>query len=207
MNYLTSCCGAEDIARTKGTDVDLQAGDALLIIDVQNDFLPGGALAVANGNAVLGVLNAWIAAFHRAALPVFATRDWHPVAHTSFRANGGRWPVHCIVGSHGAEISEQLELPPEVTVVSKGTLVKVDAYSGFSGTDLDPQLRRRGVRRLFVGGLATDYCVHATVADALRLGYRVVLLIDAVHAISAADGALAIADMHAAGALLIEGRP
>lgn len=207
MNQRASCCEVPDVACIKGRDIALRVGDALLIIDVQNDFLPGGALAVADGDAILASLNAWIAAFRRAGLPVFATRDWHPSAHASFTAQGGRWPAHCVAGSPGAAISDQLALPPDVTLVSKGTLSEVDAYSGFSGTDLDRLMRRSGVGRLFVGGLATEFCVHATVADALRRNYQVVLLTDAVRAVTAADGALAIADMCAAGAVPVEGRP
>lgn len=207
MNHWASYEEVVKAAGGQGRNIHLQVGDALLIIDVQNDFLPGGALAVADGDAILASLNAWIGAFRRGGLPIFATRDWHPSAHASFKAQGGRWPVHCVAGTHGAAIAEQLQLPPEVTLISKGTLSKVDAYSGFSGTDLDQILRHHGVRRLFVGGLATDFCVHATVADALRLNYQVVLLTDAVRPISAADGALAIADMCASGAVLVEGQP
>lgn len=207
MNHRASYEEVVKAAGGQGRNIHLQVGDALLIIDVQNDFLPGGALAVADGDAILASLNAWIGAFRRGGLPIFATRDWHPSAHASFKAQGGRWPAHCVAGTHGAAMAEQLELPPEVTLISKGTLSEVDAYSGFSGTDLDPILRHHGVRRLFVGGLATDFCVHATVADALRLNYHVVLLTDAVRPISAADGALAIADMCASGAVLVEGQP
>lgn len=206
-NRRAAYCEAGDVHRTKGRDVHLRTGDALLIVDVQNDFLPGGALAVADGNLVLASLNAWIVAFRRASLPIFATRDWHPLAHVSFKAQGGRWPEHCVAGSHGAAIADGLALPPEVTLINKGVLTRVDAYSGFSGTELDQSLRHCGVDRLFIGGLATDFCVHATVVDALRLNYQVVLLTDAVRAVSPADGALAISEMQTAGVVLVEGRP
>lgn len=183
----------------------LQTGDALLIVDVQNDFLPGGALAVAGGDAVLAPLNAWIARFTSSRLPIFATRDWHPPAHCSFRPQGGPWPTHCIAETPGAAISARLALPPTSRLVSTGTQRESDAYSAFSGTDLDWQLASSGVHRLFVGGLATEFCVFSTVNDALRLNYCVFLLTDALRAIDARHGARAIAAMRAAGAITLEG--
>lgn len=184
----------------------LRSGDALLVVDVQADFLPGGSLPVPNGDAVIGVLNAWIARFVAAGLPVFATRDWHPADHCSFVVRGGPWPPHCVAGTAGAAFAAALALPPQVRVIAKATRREVDAYSGFSGTDLDSCLRAGGVRRLFVGGLATDYCVLNTVLDALRLGYGVVLLGAAVRAVDRRpdDGARALATMRAAGAVLLE---
>lgn len=163
-----------------------QVGDALLIVDVQNDFLPGGSLAVVHGDEVVPPLNRCLRAF--AVLPVFATRDWHPEGHCSFKPQGGPWPPHCVQGTHGAEFAAALRLPPSATVISKATEETQDAYSGFQGTDLDARLRAANVRRLFVGGLATDYCVLATVRDALRLGYRVVLLVDAIRAVDVQPG-------------------
>lgn len=188
-------------------DVVLQAGNALLIVDVQNDFLPGGALPVASGAAVLEPLNAWIARFRQAMLPIFATRDWHPPSHCSFRPQGGPWPAHCIADSAGAEFPSQLALPPATIVVSKGRQREAEAYSVFAGSELDRELREMGVSRLFIGGLATDYCVLATVNDALRLDYQVVLLGDAVRPVDLrpGDGERAIAAMCAAGARLLKG--
>ena len=183
----------------------LQTGDALLIVDVQNDFLPGGALAVAGGDAVLAPLNAWIARFTRAGLPIFATRDWHPPAHCSFAPQGGLWPTHCIAETPGAAISARLALPPASRLINKGTQRESDAYSAFAGTDLDRQLAGSGVHRLFVGGLATEFCVFSTVNDALRLNYPVFLLTDAIRAIDARHGARAIAAMRAAGAIALNG--
>lgn len=181
------------------------SGDALVIVDLQYDFLPGGALAVGDVDAVVPVLNRAIAAFSAAGLPIFATRDWHPADHCSFHAQQGIWPTHCIAGSHGAAFTPALALTAETTVVSKATTAEHDAYSGFEGTELAAMLRDRGVRRLFVGGLATDYCVLQTVLDALRLGFEVVLLEDAIRAVDvkAGDGARAIAQMTAAGARLV----
>jgi nicotinamidase/pyrazinamidase len=177
-------------------------GDALLVVDAQLDFLPGGRLAVPGGDAVVPVLNAYIAAFVRRGLPVFATRDWHPPDHCSFGERGGPWPPHCVAHSDGARFAPLLDLPCAVTIVSKATEADRDAYSGFEGTDLDRLLRAAGVRRLFVGGLATDYCVLNTVRDARRLGYEVRLLADAIRAVDVrpGDGARAIAQMRELGA-------
>jgi nicotinamidase/pyrazinamidase len=192
---------------TSRTDFFLRAGDALVLVDVQNDFLPGGSLAVPGGDGVIPPLNGWIARFKAARLPIFATRDWHPPDHCSFQSQGGPWPAHCVADSEGAAFAPGLALPSDARVISKATRREADAYSGFAGTDLDDRLRRAGVNRLFVGGLATDYCVLNTVKDALGLGYRVQLLTDAIRAVDArpGDGARAMAEMLAAGALPLEG--
>jgi nicotinamidase/pyrazinamidase len=179
-------------------------GDALLIVDVQNDFLPGGSLAVAEGDQVVGVLNDYIAVFSRQGLPVYATRDWHTPDHCSFQAQGGPWPPHCVADSPGAGFAPGLRLPEgSVTVISKGTRQNKDAYSGFEGSDLTERLRSAGVQRLFIGGLATDYCVLNTVRDALREGFAVRLLEDAIRAVNVQpdDGAKAIAEMRQGGAV------
>jgi nicotinamidase/pyrazinamidase len=183
----------------------LLSGDALLIVDVQRDFLPGGALAVPNGDAVVAPLNAWIARFKAEGLPIFATFDWHPADHCSFREQGGPWPRHCVAGTLGACFAGELALPADAFRLPKATMPDVDAYSGFSGTDLHPQLQRAMVHRLFVGGLAIDYCVLQTVQDALRLGYEVMLLRDAMRAVDLrpGDGDRAIADMEDAGAVVL----
>lgn len=165
-------------------EMPLQTGDALLVVDVQNDFLPGGSLAVPGGDEAIPVLNHYLATFEAHKLPVFATRDWHPPDHCSFHAQGGPWPVHCVAGTQGAEFAPDLQWPSSTSVISKATSSEQDAYSGFEGTSLDNQLRRAGVKRLFVGGLATDYCVLNTVKDALALGYQVVHLVDATRAVN-----------------------
>ncbi|HLF95510.1 MAG TPA: isochorismatase family protein [Methylococcaceae bacterium] len=179
-----------------------ELGDALLVVDVQNDFLPGGSLAVPEGDAVVPALNRYIALFARSNRPVYASRDWHPPHHCSFREQGGPWPPHCLAGSRGAAFASDLALPPSVTVISKADTPERDAYSAFSGTDLDARLKVAEVRRLFVGGLATDYCVLNTVTDALALGYAVMLLQDAVRAVDAVpgDGEKALAEMRRRGA-------
>jgi nicotinamidase/pyrazinamidase len=184
----------------------LLAGDALILVDVQLDFLPGGSLAVPQGDEVVPALNRYIAVFRRLTLPVVATRDWHPPDHCSFQAQGGPWPPHCVAGSDGARFAPLLDLPCEARIVSKATTRDRDAYSGFEGTDLDEWLQRAGVSRVFVGGLATDYCVLNTVSDALRIGYATFLLADAVRAVDAqaGDGERAIAEMRRLGAVAIE---
>lgn len=183
----------------------LQVGDALLIVDVQSDFLTGGSLAVPQGDQVIPALNGYLAAFQQAKLPVLATRDWHPSDHCSFRPQGGPWPPHCVAGSAGAEFAPGLKLPVDAIVISKATDRHRDAFSGFIGTELDHLLREAGVGRLFIGGLATDYCVLNTVRDALKLGYQTVLLQDAVRAVDVqpGDGERAVADMLKQGAMAV----
>lgn len=180
----------------------LQPGDALIVVDVQNDFLPGGALAVAAGPEVIPPLNLYIEEFERQHLPVFATRDWHPSNHCSFKEQGGPWPSHCVTGTYGAQFPRQLRLPADVRIISKATRAEADAYSAFQGTDLAQELRDLGCRRVFVGGVATEYCVRATVLDARAAGFAAVVLGDAVRALDAqpGDGEHALVEMRASGA-------
>lgn len=185
--------------------VRLQTGDALIAVDVQNDFLPGGSLAVPEGDAVVPALNRYLAAFDAHALPMFATRDWHPTKHCSFKAQGGIWPPHCVAATRGAEFARDLALPPTAVIVSKAATAEADAYSGFAGTELAARLRAGLATRLFIGGLATDYCVLSTVKDVLAEGFGVLLLADAIRAVdvNAGDGARALAEMRQLGARLI----
>jgi nicotinamidase/pyrazinamidase len=186
-----------------GERLRIEAGDALLVVDVQNDFLPGGALGVAQGERVLRPLRACIEAFETRGLPVFASRDWHPPGHCSFQTRGGPWPAHAVADSAGAAFATALGLSARVQIVSKGCDADRDAYSAFEGTDLASRLRALGVRRLVVGGLATDYCVQATVLDALAAGWPVIVLRDAIAAVDlqAGDGDHARARMREAGAI------
>lgn len=186
--------------------VTIQSGDALVIVDIQKDFLPGGALAVSHGNDVLSVLLRCINKFESRGLPIFATRDWHPLHHCSFTAQGGVWPIHCVADSPGAKPPPSFQLPSSTVIVTKGTAPETEGYSGFQGTTLNVQLKEAGVRRLFVGGLATDFCVLNTVKDALHLGYQVYLLFDAIRAVNLQpnDGSKAIEAMRQQGAILIE---
>ena len=185
--------------------VPLASGDALVVVDVQNDFLTGGSLAVPDGDAVIPVLNTWIRRFRGAGFPVFATRDWHPADHCSFRDQGGPWPPHCVARTKGAEFAAELVLPPDALVHSKATRSEKEAYSDFEDGSFGRRLREMGITRLFVGGLATDYCVRATVLDGLKEGFQVFLLVDAIRAVEVepGDGERAIEDMRTAGALVL----
>lgn len=185
------------------------AKDALIIVDVQNDFCPGGRLAVTDGDQVVAVLNRLIAEFERAGLPVIATRDWHPQRTTHFNLYGGTWPPHCVQGTKGAEFHADLALGKGAVIVSKGMAENADSYSGFDGIDargvrLADLLRERAVERLVVVGLATDYCVKQTALDGLQKGFTVVVLEDAVRGVNLNpnDARQALDDMKRAGAAI-----
>jgi nicotinamidase/pyrazinamidase len=187
----------------------MQPTDALIVVDVQNDFCPGGALPVSSGDRVVPVINRYIEKFRKAERPIFATRDWHPEKTRHFAAFGGKWPPHCVQGTRGAEFHPDLRLSEDVVIVSKGTRPQEDSYSGFDGADSQgigfaELLRRKGVNRLFVGGLATDYCVKHTVLDGLREGFEVVLLQDASRGVDLQpeDSERAVQEMVRAGAKL-----
>jgi nicotinamidase/pyrazinamidase len=180
---------------------------ALLVIDVQRDFCPGGSLAVVEGDRVVPPLNALAARFAAAGRLVIATRDWHPPRTTHFQAYGGPWPPHCVQGTPGAEFHPDLRLPEGTVIVSAGMGEDEDGYSAFVGRDESGQplvdlLRARGVRHLYVGGLATDYCVKESVLDGRRYGFAVTLLEDAVRGVNVqpGDDARALAAMRDAGA-------
>jgi nicotinamidase/pyrazinamidase len=165
-------------------DFSVGKTDALIVADVQNDFCPGGALPVPKGDEVIPALNDYIKIFKKKNANIFATRDWHPPNHVSFKAQGGPWPPHCIQNTEGAKFHPDLKLPDSTTIVSKAMDPLKEAYSGFEGTKLADTLKTQGVTRIFVGGLTTDYCVKNTVLDARKLGFEVVLLIDAVRGIN-----------------------
>jgi nicotinamidase/pyrazinamidase len=180
---------------------------ALLIVDVQNDFCPGGALAVAGGDQVVPLLNEYARRFAGKGLPVFASRDWHPARTKHFAAYGGAWPPHCVQGTPGAEFHPDLRLPEKAVVVTKGDDPNEDAYSAFQasgpdGATLSELLRREGVEHLYVGGLATDYCVRFTALDARQAGLTCTVLIDAARGVDVQPGDTerALADMVDAGA-------
>lgn len=192
--------GGEPVARTP---VALpRPGDALLVVDVQRDFLPGGALPTPAGRRVLAVLNRCIDEFVARELPVVACRDWHPADHASFQARGGPLPAHCVAGSPGAEFAAGLRLPARVRVLSKGRRPDGQGGSAFEGTPLLSGLRARAVRRLFIGGLAIEDGIAHSALDALRAGLDVVVLRDAVAARDArpGDGERALARLRGAGA-------
>jgi nicotinamidase/pyrazinamidase len=177
---------------------------ALIVVDVQNDFCPGGSLAVERGDEVVAPLNRLIKEFLARGEPVFKSRDWHPARTKHFAAYGGTWPVHCVQNTRGAEFHPELLDDPRIQIISKGTGDE-DSYSAFDGTDLADLLRERGVTEVFVGGLATDYCVKNTVLDALREGFKVKALTEAMRAVNLqpGDDARALEEMRRAGAEVI----
>lgn len=183
------------------------AGSALLVVDVQNDFCPGGALPVENGDRVVPVLNEYARRVAANGGPVYLSRDWHPPETHHFKAAGGPWPPHCVRDTAGAAFHPDLEPPAGATVITKGDNALDDGYSAFeghdeAGADLASALRSDGVSTLLVGGLATDYCVRASVIDALENGFEAVLLLDAIRGIDAKQGdvARALDEMLRAGA-------
>jgi len=191
--------------------MDRAHGTALLIVDVQNDFCAGGALAVPDGDAVVPVVNAVAARAARSGLPVFASRDWHPADTAHFKPYGGAWPVHCVAGTAGAGFHPGLALPDGSLVVTKGDDPGADGYSAFdghlvTGETLAEALVSRGIGRLVVVGLATDYCVKHSVIDARRAGLAVEVLSDAVRGVdlTPGDSERAVAEMRTAGATLVE---
>jgi len=172
--------------------------DALIVVDVQRDFCPGGALPVPGGDQVVPVINrvlglgGWLS---------IATRDWHPKDHCSFTAEGGIWPVHCVAGTTGAAFHPDLDGKKIRQIISKATTKEVEAYSGFQGTELAALLKGQGLRRIFVCGLATDYCVKATALDAKGAGLEVIVLDDAIRGVEITPGDClkAVEEMQSAG--------
>ena len=177
--------------------------EALIVVDVQNDFCPGGTLAVKDGDQVVQPLNRLIDDVLDRGLPVFETRDWHPAKTTHFAAYGGTWPIHCVQNTKGAEFHPDLRTDPRIAIISKD-LADKDAYSAFDETDLAARLRDQKVERVIIGGLATDYCVKNTVLDALKEGFEVIAVEEAMRPVevNSGDGERAIQEMRAAGALV-----
>jgi nicotinamidase/pyrazinamidase len=180
---------------------------ALLLVDIQNDFCPDGALAVPEGDAIIPVLNKYIKIFSSQKLPVFASRDWHPPQTSHFKEYGGQWPQHCVQNSPGARFHPALRLPEGAIILSKGMDPETDSYSAFQavdskGTGFADLLKQFTIKELFVGGLATDYCVRWTTIDALKFGLRVFLLMDAIKGVNvrAKDSETAVEEMVSLGA-------
>ena len=177
---------------------------ALIVVDVQNDFCPGGTLAVPEGNQVVAPLNGLIEEFLSRGEPVYKSRDWHPVKTKHFADYGGTWPVHCVQETRGAEFHPELIDDPRIEVISKGTGDE-DNYSALDGTDLAKRLHAQGVEEVWVGGLATDYCVKQTVLDALKEGFKVKAITAAMRPVELqpGDGARAIEEMQKSGAEIV----
>ncbi len=165
-------------------ELDIDKTDALIVTDIQKDFLPGGALPVKDGDQIVPALNAYIKMFKKLGATVIASRDWHPKNHVSFADKGGPWPPHCVQDSDGAKFSPDLKLPSDTIVVSKATNPEKEAYSVFEETGLGEKIKSANVRRIFIGGLATDYCVVSSVLDARKMGFDVVVLSDATLGIN-----------------------
>ena len=178
----------------------LQPGDALIVVDVQIDFGPGGALPIDGGGAVVPVLNRWLEAASQAGVPVYASRDWHPAQHLSFKESGGLWPSHCLQDSEGARFHPALRLPASTVLVTKGVRFDRDQYSAFDETGLATELRRAGVRRVWIGGLAQDVCVRATALGARREGFETIVIADATRPVTIDGGIEATEEMRQAGA-------
>jgi nicotinamidase/pyrazinamidase len=185
--------------------IKLGKEDALLVIDMQYDFLPDGSLGVPNGHEVLAPVNHLLALYGEQGLPVFASRDWHPAGHCSFKEQGGPWPAHCVAGTEGAAFARELAFPDDAIIISKAETAEADAYSAFKGTTLARQLRERGITRVAVCGLATDYCVLNTVTDALDEGFDTLVVPEAMRAVDAqaGDGRKALDRMVARGAVAV----
>jgi len=168
--------------------INISKADALLVTDVQIDFLPGGALPVPEGDQVLPILNDYIRIFGKAGVTVFATRDWHPPNHMSFTTQGGPWPPHCIQDSEGAKFHPDLRLPDGTVIISKAMDPNKESHSSFDSAELGSTLASKKVRRIFVGGFATDYCIVNTVLDARKQGFETVILLDAMRGIDVKPG-------------------
>jgi len=177
----------------------LKDGDALLIVDVQNDFCPGGALPVENGDKVVPIINDWIAAATEKGVPIFASRDWHPKHHLSFESEGGPWPEHCVQDTPGAAFHPDLALPEEAMIVTKGVRFDQDQYSAFDQTGLAKAMRDRGVQRIWIAGLAEDVCVRASALDARKEGFDVELIKTATYPVTPEGGQEALEEMKTAG--------
>jgi nicotinamidase/pyrazinamidase len=182
------------------TDV-LRLSDALIIVDVQVDFCPGGTLAIEGGDEVIPILNRWIQRATDLKIPVFFSRDWHPPNHVSFKDRGGPWPPHCVRDSHGAKFHPELLVPDSAIVISKADTRDQDSYSAFGGTPLADHLKNLGVRRVWLAGLALDYCVSASALDARALGFDVRVLLAGTRAVenSPEDIARAVENLESAG--------
>lgn len=183
----------------------LKKGHALLLVEVQRDFCSGGALPVPGGDEIIPVLNEWIAAVREAGVPLYASRDWHPLRHVSFQGEGGEWPPHCLQDTQGAEFHPGLQLPEALVKISKGVRFDKDQYSAFDETGFDTLLRRDGIKRLWIGGLAQDICVMATALSARKAGFQAGLILNATRPLTPEGGKQSLAEMKNAGVEILHG--
>ncbi len=184
----------------------LDSSDTLLIVDMQNDFIAGGSMAVAGSETLIDLVNSYIQVFKNKKRPIFASRDFHPANHISFISNGGQWPPHCVADTPGANFHPSLQLPEDTIIISKGTSADREGYSALEDTVLHSNLQQENISRVFVCGLATDYCVHASAKDLLLAGYAVVVLSDAIKAVNVqpGDGAKALKELTSMGAVITQ---
>lgn len=182
---------------------EFKNGDILLVVDVQRDFCPGGALPIEEGDEVVPIMNLWMRAALDDGIPVYVSRDWHPRHHVSFEPSGGQWPPHCVQDTDGARFHPELEVPHEAVLISKGNRFDQDQNSVFDQTGLADWLRRNDVGRIFLGGLAQDVCVFLSVLDGLEAGFEVCLIKNGTRPVSPEDGEKALKEMHEKGCRLI----
>lgn len=182
----------------------LKTGDALLIIDVQNDFCPGGALPIEHGDRIIPECNRWIQAAKDHTLPIYLSRDWHPKNHLSFKPYGGQWPPHCVQDTEGAALHPDLFIPEQAVVVTKGVRFDQDQNSAFDQTGLGVHFRKQNIKRIWMAGLALDVCVRASALDARKDDFTVQLLLSGTRPVTAGGGLEAIAEMHGAGVDMVE---
>jgi nicotinamidase/pyrazinamidase len=185
----------------------LQKGDALLIIDVQTDFFPGGALPVPDGDKIIPIVNEWIAAADAVDIPIFASRDWHPKNHCSFKEHGGLWPEHCVQNSPGAEFHPAIHLPDHTIIINKADTPDFETHSAFEGKTVDGRLpkmvmQQREIKRLWVLGLTLDYCVSASIMHGCQNGYEVHLILAGTRAITVDTGQEALKKIRKKGAII-----
>ena len=186
------------------SEPNIETKDALIVVDVQNDFCPGGALPIPEGDQVISALNEWLERVKRVKALVFASRDWHPPRHVSFKEQGGPWPPHCVRNTDGAEVHSGLKLPPGAIILDKGTAPNEDHDSAFESTDIAERLREAEVKRVFVGGLALDVGVRATALKSIEAGFETHLIADATRATDPQEGQKALEEIRSAGAVIEE---
>jgi len=184
-------------------NINIKKGDALLIVDVQNDFCSGGALAVEEGDRIIPVINEWIEKALEFKIPICASRDWHPLEHVSFKEQGGEWPPHCVQDSPAAAFHKDLFLTSDTVIITKGVRFDKDQNSAFDETGIEAYFKRKNIHHLFICGLALDVCVSATVLDALERGFQASLILNGTRPVNYKDGLTAIEKIKAAGATVI----
>ncbi len=184
-------------------NMEFTEGDVLLLVDIQNDFCPGGNLPIEKGDEIIPFLNPIIKKASAVGIPVFLSRDFHPRLHPSFKENGGKWPVHCIQDTEGARFHPDLNIPDNAEIVSKGTRFDKDQYSAFDDTGLGDLFKKLKIKRVFVAGLALDVCVKETAVDSVKLGFKTYVLKQGTRPVSKRSGEQALNQMKELGIEII----